>query len=209
MTLLGFNEIYRLVAVVVCNSALGLAQKGYGMLTGELWRHSVVTAVAAKVLARSLGQDENLVFTAALLHDIGKLVLSTSVADAYTDVAREITLSGHSFLEAEKTILGVEHAEIGGRILSRWNFPENLVMAVSCHHDPLRGRPYEQLAACVYIGDMIAHMMGHGHGHQANAVRGRSEALQMLEITPRDIETYIIETDTALKAANWFTNTEP
>ncbi len=209
VTHLGFNEIYRLVAVVIGKSTLGAAQRGYGMLTGELWRHSVVTAVAGKVLAQTLGEDENLVFTAALLHDIGKLVLSPSVAQSYPAVSRAIALSGRSFLEAEKAIIGVEHSEIGGRMLANWSFPENLVQAVWHHHDPMEARPYETLAACVYLADLIAHLMGHGHGLQSHAVRGRGEVLDMLEITPREIEAFIIETDTALKAANWFSTTEP
>ena len=209
VTRLGFNEIYRLVAVVIGKSTLGAAQQGYGMLTGELWRHSVVAAVAAKVVALTLGEDENLAFTAALLHDIGKLVLSPSVARTYPAVSRAIALSGHSFLEAEKSIIGVEHAEVGGRVLARWNFPDNLVQAVWHHHDPIQARPYEQLAACVYVADMIAHFMGHGHGFQAHAVRGRGEALEILEITPREIESFIVETDSALKAANWFSTNEP
>jgi putative nucleotidyltransferase with HDIG domain len=206
---LGFNEIYRLVAVVVGKGTLGTAQQGYGMLTGELWRHSVVTAVAAKILALTLGQDENLAFTAALLHDIGKLVLSPAVANSYPGMARAIGLTGSSFLEAEKNIIGVEHAEVGGRLLAQWSFPENLVQAVWHHHDPIQARPYEQLAACVHLADMIAHAMGHGHGLQSHAVRGRGEALEILEISPREIESLVIETDTALKAANWFTTKEP
>jgi putative nucleotidyltransferase with HDIG domain len=209
VTRLGFNEIYRLVAVVVGKGTLGTAQQGYGMLTGELWRHSVVTAVAAKVLSHALDQDENLAFTAALLHDIGKLVLSPAVANSYPGMARAIGIAGHSFLEAEKSVIGVEHAEVGGRLLAQWNFPENLVQAVWHHHDPAQARPYEQLAACVYLADMIAHFMGHGHGLLAHAVRGRAEALEILEISPREIESFIIETDSALKAANWFSTREP
>ena len=208
VTRLGFNEIYRAVAVIVGKGTLGEAQKGYGMAVGELWRHSVVTAVAGKVLARSLDQDENLVFTAALLHDIGKLVLSASVAEEYPAVSKAIAESGQSFLEAEKDIIGAEHAEVGARLLEQWNFPENLVSVVRHHHDPVQARPHEQLASCVYVADMIAHVMGHGHGFQAYAVRGRREALEILEITPREIESFIIETDTALKAANWFTTND-
>src|SRR5271165_4028810 len=76
VTRLGFDEIYRMVAGVVGESLLGSAQRGYGIGRGELWQHSVTSALAAKVIAQSLGMDQNLAFTAALLHDIGKLVLS-------------------------------------------------------------------------------------------------------------------------------------
>jgi hypothetical protein len=51
--------------------------------------------------------------------------------------------------------------------------------------------------------------MGHGHGHQAFAIRGRAEALEILELTPKDIQTLILETDTALKQASWFAEAHP
>ena len=73
----GFNAIYRMVAMVVGEGLLISEQQGYGIGGGELWEHSVTTAVAARVIARKLSGDENVVFTAALLHDIGKLVLGT------------------------------------------------------------------------------------------------------------------------------------
>ena len=75
VTQVGFNTIYRLVAMVIGEGLLGSEQPGYGIGTGGLWEHSVRTAVAARVMASKLGGEENLAFTAALLHDIGKLVL--------------------------------------------------------------------------------------------------------------------------------------
>ncbi len=195
----GFNEVYRLVAAVVGESTLGAAQPGYGIGRGELWEHSVVTAMAAKVLTAGLGADENVAFTAGLLHDLGKLVLSTCLDGKDADVVRQAIDSGRSFLEGEKIVLGVEHAEVGGRLLECWNFPPNLVQAVRCHHDPLQARPYEQLAACVYLGDLISHFLGYGFGRQAYAVRGRSEALQTLGLTSTDLEKCVLQTDVALK----------
>jgi len=62
VTLVGFNAIYRLVAMVVGESLLSAEQEGYGIGRGELWEHSVTSAVAARVLARKLGGEENLVF---------------------------------------------------------------------------------------------------------------------------------------------------
>jgi putative nucleotidyltransferase with HDIG domain len=202
---IGFREVYCLVAAVVSESSLGAAQRGYGIGPGELWQHSAVTAIAGRVLARALQGEENLVFTAALLHDIGKLVLSASLEGAMAAVVEETERSGRSFLEAEKSILGVEHAEIGGRLLQRWNFPENLVQAVWQHHDPLKAHPHEWLAACVHVGDMLAHLLGCGHGYQAHAVHTRGEALAVLKITPRDIETFLLQTEAALSETRWYT----
>jgi putative nucleotidyltransferase with HDIG domain len=206
VTRLGFDEIYRMVAGVVGESILGPAQSGYGIAAGELWQHSVTTALAAKVVAQSAGTEANLAFTAGLLHDLGKLVLSQSLEGAYEAVIKETGSSGHSFLEAEKSILGVDHAEAGGRLLARWNFPESLVVAVRHHHDPVQARPHEQLAAEVYVGDMIAHCLGQGPGHQAFAVRGRGEVLELLELTTRDLEVFTLQTALAVKQTRWISS---
>ena len=199
VTQVGFNTIYRLVAMVIGEGLLGSEQPGYGIGTGGLWEHSVRTAVAARVMASKLGGEENLAFTAALLHDIGKLVLGVFLEGSGQSVPRLTGPSGLSFLEAEKAVLGVEHAEIGGRVLEEWNFPENLVSAVRHHHNPAQARPHEQLAAYVHLGDIIAHCLGQAQGYESFAARTRAEALQILEISPKEMDTLVLETDTALK----------
>ena len=195
----GFNAIYRLVAMVTGEALLGLEQKGYGIAAGEMWEHSVMSAVAARVMASKLGGEENVAFTAALLHDIGKLVLGTFLEDSEQTVFRTKGPSGLSLLEAEKEVLGVEHAEIGGRVLEEWNFPETLVNAVRHHHNPAQARPHEQLAAYVHLGDIIAHCLGQAQKYESFATRTQAEALQILEISPKEMDTLILETDTALK----------
>ncbi|MGO8697400.1 MAG: HDOD domain-containing protein [Limisphaerales bacterium] len=203
ITHLGFNEVYRLVAMLVSQSTLGTAQKGYGMVAGDLWRHSAVTAFASRFVAQSFGSDENTAFTAGLLHDIGKILLNWALLDAYPGIAEKIRDMGYSFSAAEKEVLGLDHAELGGRILSHWCFPENLVRAVWHHHDPLRAHPCERLAGYVHLGDIIAHALGIGDGINSHAVTPCPEVLNMLEITPKDLEILILETGTALKAAGW------
>ena len=145
VTQVGFNAIYRLVAMVTGETLLGSEQKGYGIAAGEMWEHWVMTAVAAKLMAGKLGGEENVTFTAALLHDIGKLVLGSFLEGSDETVFRRKGPSGISLLEAEKAVLGVEHAEVGGRVMEEWNFPKNLVNAVRHHHNPAQGRPNEQL----------------------------------------------------------------
>jgi putative nucleotidyltransferase with HDIG domain len=202
---LGFNAIFRLVAMVIGEGLLGLEQRGYGIGAGELWEHSVTTAVAARVIAGKLGGEENLAFTAGLLHDIGKLVLGTFLEGSQESVLTKTGPSGLSFLEAEKAILGVDHAEIGGRVLARWNFPGNLVSAVRHHHNPSQARQHEQLAAYVHLGDIIAHCLGHAQGYGSFAVHTQAEALQILEICPKEIDTLVLETEIALKQCNALT----
>jgi putative nucleotidyltransferase with HDIG domain len=191
---LGFRQIYTLVATVSGARALSPAQRGYGLNAGELWKHSVTTAVAAQLIARSQSADESVVFTAGLLHDIGKIVLAHALEHVYAGLVEQSVSQQAALLEVEQRLLGVQHAEIGGRLLTRWRLPENLVAAVCHHHRPDAAGPHQPLAAYVYLGNMIAYFMGQGYGFQAFALRGRAEALEVLGLKAESIPQYMIQT---------------
>ena len=199
---LGFAQIYQIVCAVTGGKSLAPAQQGYGIDRGELWKHSVTAAVAAQLIARRKGEDENTVFTATLLHDIGKVVLSEALTKKYDRVIEEVEKNQLSLQEAEKKLLGVEHAEIGGRLLARWKFPSNVVSAVWFHHNPKAAAPSEKLAAYVYLGDLVAHFMGHGFGHAAFAMKGRSEALGILDLEAEALPLLMIETYQKMETVN-------
>lgn len=194
VTRLGFRQVYQLVAAVSGSKMLGPSQKGYGIDAGELWEHSVVSAVAAELIARNCGEDESLAFTATLLHDIGKIVLAEALEHIYTDLVENSQSQQTPLIETEKRLLGVQHAEIGGRLLARWNFPENIVNAVWFHHQPSGAQDHQRLASFVYLGNMVAYFMGYGFGHHAFALRGRTEALDILKLKPECLPEYMIKT---------------
>ncbi len=204
VTHLGFDAIYQLVAVVVGEGILGAEQRGYGLGPGDLWEHSVTTAVSARVIARNFSGNENLVFTAGLLHDIGKLVLGTFLEKARQPILVKTGVAGISLIEAEKAVLGADHAEVGGRLLARWSFPENLIRAVRFHHNPSRARPHDQLAAFVHLGDVFAHSLGKPKPFEAFAGAVRPEAMQIVGIRGAEIEPLLLEAESALKQCPGF-----
>jgi putative nucleotidyltransferase with HDIG domain len=199
VTRLGFRQISRVVASVTSSRMLGQEQAGYGIDRGELWHHSVASALAAQLVARRLGDDEDVVYTATLLHDIGKIILSSALEERYVELVKETEMRQEPLLDTEQRLLGVHHAQVGGHLLKRWRFPSNLVNAVSFHHSPWEATPDERVAALVYLGNMIAHFMGYGYGRQAFALRGRVEALEILEVDPACLPHFMIETFEQIK----------
>lgn len=191
---LGFNQVYQLVAAVVGARTMSGAQPGYGINKGELWRHSVAAAVAAQLIARHLGESESIVYTATLLHDVGKIVLSEALEYAYTRVLSKTDQTQQSLLDSELELLGVQHAEVGGRLLARWKFPATLVDAVTFHHTPNEAGPNARLASHVYLGNMLAHFMGIGFGRQPFAMRGRQDALELLGLHQDELPHFMIAT---------------
>ena len=207
---LGFRQIYTLVAAISGSRALSPAQKGYGINAGELWKHSVTAAVAGQLIARSKDDpEEGLVFTAALLHDVGKIILADALEHIYARLVEESRAQQSAMIETEKRLLGVNHAEIGGRLLARWKFPDNLVAAVRHHHQPAEAGPHNKLAAYVYLGNMVAYFMGHGYGHQAFAMRGRSEALDVLGLEDGAMAGFMIQTFEQLQLVETLFNVSP
>ncbi len=196
---LGFREVYQLVSAVCCAGMVTPPQKGYGIDRGELWTHSLVAAIAAGVVGDTSDVDPNVAFTAGLLHDLGKIVLSESLTDQYALILDEIENKKLSFLEAERDLLGVQHAEVGGRLLQRWEFSEQLVAGVWHHHDPLAAEGHKVLASVVYLGNAIAHFLGHSSGYHPLALRGQSSALEILHITSSGLDSLIIKTSERLE----------
>lgn len=190
-TRLGFNEIFQLVVSLGTAALLRPPQKGYGIETGELWRHSVTAALIGKCIAVERNDNPSLVFTACLLHDIGKIVLSRSLESQYEQVLAETKRCQSPMVVVEQTLLGFDHAEVGGRLLERWQFPPRLVEAVRFHHDPGAAGEHTRFAAYAYLANMLACFMGFGCGHQALAFRSRAEALDLTGTIAEDIPRYM------------------
>ncbi len=100
-----------------------------------LWRHSLECALIAKRLAWMYRYDSlDEAYLSGLTHDLGKLVIQQYFSDQYREIEKKKEL-GVEWLQAEKEVLELTHAEIGGKIAERWAFPPSLVDAIGHHHD--------------------------------------------------------------------------
>lgn len=194
VTRLGFQQVYILVAAVSGARNLSPAQKGYGMASGDLWCHSATSAVAAQLVAKDLGDDMNLVFTAALLHDIGKVIMSDTLDATYATLVAEAARNHYSLIDVERRILGFDHAEAGGRLLAKWSFPANLVAAIEHHHQPDQAGEHVRLAAYAHLGNLIAYGMGHGYGNGAYALEPKECTFRILGLKADSLPDYMLRT---------------
>ena len=191
VTRLGSREIYQIVVLAIA-ATLSVDQKGYGVEASDLWQHSVATAAAAQLIAREVREDENVAFTAGILHDVGKIVLSAAMGNCQEKFVQAIG-SGASLTDAEEEFLGCNHAEVGGRLLERWNLPARLVAAIRYHHQPLTASEYQRLTACVHLGNSIAYLMGCGYGDPVLPVTTLGGTLKMLHIANERLPQYLKE----------------
>ena len=185
----------RLTQLVVASSVAPLARsalKGYDLRAGELLDHLVGAAVCTDQLSEKLKLPEtDYAFTAALLHDIGKIVLGGFVAvdgDVIIKLAFEEEVP---FNEAEKQALGIDHAEAGAILLESWNFPPETVGIIRWHHEPDRFQGENLAMDLVHTADNLCYMAGIGTGADGLNYRPSESVAQRLNLKPLVTEEII------------------
>lgn len=197
---LGFYEIYCIVVALLGSQTMSLVRGKYGMDATRFWQHSVTTAVVATTLARRIGTEEAVAFTAGLLHDIGKLIFVSTDGIVYAELARNAGFSGPALAAAEESTLGFTHAALGARLLARWGLPENVCIAVNYHHQsPTSAGSCQRLAATVSFANCLAHHMIDGPANLQMAAGASPEAMDLVELAANDIPTLLPDIQQALE----------
>jgi HD-like signal output (HDOD) protein len=115
---------------------------GLGFSIEDLQTRSLRTARVARALAGS-GPLAEEVFAAAILRDIGQLVLSIGLPEAFRDCVAQSARDGAPLEETEREILGVSHADVGAYLLGVWGLPTSIVETVAYHHPQRRAPAHE------------------------------------------------------------------
>ena len=176
--LLGLKRLIQIVVATCVSAVMDRSVPGYDLPAGDLWRHSIAVSIAAEALVKDKkisGADD--VFTPALLHDVGKLVLGAFVSEEL-EAIESIAAKGVPFVVAENMILGTDHAEIGAQILAQWNLPSDVINAVRWHHDPDSPEAFDTQMDVVYLSNLLC---------QADDSSGQAGA-QSIELSPAVID---------------------
>lgn len=181
----------RLVQIVVASCVSAIMDKpviGYDLPPGELWHHSIGVTVAAEGLIKELKVDAGEeIFTAALLHDIGKLVVGEFI-DKHIQEMEAALSQGVSFEKAESMILGTNHAEVGAQILTRWSFPSSIVSAVRWHHNPESAECPDMMLDIIHVANVLCLMIGVGVGRDGLQYKPSEAVVGRLRLEPRHLE---------------------
>ena len=160
--LLGLRKLIQLVVASCVNSVMDKPVPGYELPPGDLWRHSIAVSIAAEALVKdknNINAEE--IFTPALLHDIGKLILGNFVKEELEDIEK-IANKGVPYVVAENMVLGTDHAQVGAQILTQWSFPRDVIEAVRWHHDPDYPKQVKASMDVVYLSNLLCQSNGKG-----------------------------------------------
>ncbi len=181
----------RLVQIVIASCVSAIMDKpvtGYDLPPGDLWYHSIGVSVAAEGLMKELKiKTVEEIFTAALLHDVGKLVVGEFIDHDFEKMKNSLS-EGMSFEEAEKTVLGTNHAEVGARILQQWSLPPAIVKAVRWHHSPESADSPDTMLDVIHVANVLCLMIGVGVGRDGLQYQPSEEVVERL-----GLESYHLE----------------
>jgi HD-like signal output (HDOD) protein len=194
VNILGTDQVIELVLMKSGAKALSGSQNGYGLEGGDMWRYSVSSAVIAKQVAIRLSlENKNTIFTSALIKDIGKILLEKHISRSLKKIETLVKNKKFSFREAEKKILGIDHAELGAMIAKMWKFSPRMVKIIRHHHLSDETMIKDKEVAAVYLADCICMMMGGGVGLDGLSYRFKDQAMKELGVSADDVSMIIAE----------------
>jgi putative nucleotidyltransferase with HDIG domain len=186
---MGIDQVVDLVWMSGGAANFKKRQDGYDLGEGELWKYSVSSALISRELAEKRKMNNpHLVFTAALLKDIGKVVLSQYVGDSFEKINLLMSQYGYSFMEAEKAVIGIDHAELGAMVAQRWGYSPKMVEIIRNHHLPEESSEFDLETSIVYLADTLCMMIGVGVGADGLAYRFRKDVVDKLGFSDRDFQ---------------------
>lgn len=153
--ILGFSSVRSLAVAVSAMRMFDAKDSALFTLDG-FWLHSTCSALVAQQLCQlALLPETSEAFTAALLHDIGKIILDQYAHGAFTELLRAQQNEKRILPETEKRVINTTHSQIGQRLCETWKLPDPLCEAIGQHHSPARARHHPMLAMLAGLADYI------------------------------------------------------
>jgi len=205
VVVLGFNTIRSLV---LSASVAKIFDGKHTIDIDRFWKHSVVTAMASKIIVRHLMgvrlMDPESAFCAGVLHDIGMLIFSQYMSDDYAKVCEYAKANTIPLIEAEDKILGVNHAKIGKILADRWSLPLDLEYAIVHHHAPEEADKAIQLVNVIHLADTISHDLGCSHWEGEARKQESAKCRAELKIGDADYAKILFNIESSLDKSQEF-----
>ena len=152
----GIREVVNIAMRRAMRARFATPLPAYGLQPDDLWRHCITASVAAEIVRKAADVPvAPMISTAALIHDVGKLVIARSIPENFVDLllkaadAEQIPLD-----EAERRVLGLDHGEVGGVVARTWGLPVSIQVALTQHHNPTGEDVFTH---ALILSDLLAH----------------------------------------------------
>lgn len=205
VVILGFETVRNLALTISVFNAFK-EDSNNNFNRNAFWQHSLACAVIARSIGEKLQhKDLEDVFIMGLLHDVGKVVLDQYFQEDFRLITDKVISDKILIIDAEKEILGMGHPLVGAAVAEGWNLPLPLVQTIRYHHIPKSAKlPYQEMAAMVHIGDVLARTKKIGDGGDKLVPPLRTESLKILKLAPTDLAVLAQKVDGEMDKMNVF-----
>lgn len=188
---LGYRNVQAILYAASASSALCRPVALYAMGRNELWKHSIACAACSRLIAKEYQLwDAEEAYVAGLLHDIGLPSLDRFV-EHKSELVRLIRSADYPLYMAEQMVLGFDHAYLGSLICQKWQLTDDVITAVSSHHEPLIGSQRTKLAAIIHLADVVSLLPEVGAYNPYFSLRADPGVPDLLHLGPHDIDRIV------------------
>ena len=209
INLIGFSGIRQIATEQLLFNQL-LVPKSYQRFEPLFfWQHCLFVACLSKQIAIDLNYpNPDILYSAGLLHDIGKLVFEHHGKVAYSDFLSSCDKSDCPTDHNERSFLGMTHTEVGRVFCVKWNLPDVIIAAVGFHHDlaPAHSKyaEYNYETAIIALANYIAQLHGIG-ASKGEGGRALSDCvLNLVDFRKLDFEKLLKKADQAMTCTSEF-----
>lgn len=155
--IIGFQQVRKLILGLSAVSLFKARSARMREALDDFWHHSCSAAVGASMIMQDKGFSPDVAETAymaGLLHDIGQVFLAATLDVYYLEVLRRTEITKANIVDVERSLMKVDHLDVGRELSKAWNLPDWICEAITRHHGPLRLDDAPYLLA-VHIGDQV------------------------------------------------------
>lgn len=160
IAVLGLSEVRSLVLAVGVKALTNTKDFPKDFQVDTYWEHQLSVAIVARMLAPLMGGvDADNLFTASVLHDLGKLLTALHRSDDWRAIVALSQANALSYSDAEEEHWGIEHGVVGSMVMGAWNLPADLTEPVNWHHAPMHSPSHKREALVLCVADAMAHVL--------------------------------------------------
>ncbi|MCP4725308.1 MAG: HDOD domain-containing protein [bacterium] len=194
---LGKQAIFGMVIEKGFSNVFSHSLEGYNAEEGELWEHSLRVAVSSRLLALAVNEQElaDVAYTAGLLHNMGKVIITDFLKNYTTDIKERCSVNDDvDFSRIEEEILETNHSVVGKMMAEKWGIPKSIQTAVLYHHNPEKA-PQELKILCylVHFGDHLAMLSGGSASYDALSYEVDPKTKEYIDLEDEKIEDLLFD----------------
>ncbi len=188
----GYKELYKLVGIVLGQRLAGQKVEVYCLDENELWENALATGITMEAMARETGLSPTDAYTIGLLNGIGKLAINQLGGDAYAQVFQKIEQQNVSLIDAERDVLGFDHAMAGAALLTKWKFTAEITEPIQCQYRPLDAQEHKKMACTLHLARWVVATVGFNPGRDAWAMNVVPETLSIAGMAETSLQIHMM-----------------